>query len=46
VFGFVVLLLSDFLRVCDVSWVSHHLIDGFQASGGRIFMQANVLGFC
>jgi hypothetical protein len=44
--GFVVLLLSDFLGVSDVAWVSHQLIDGFQTFGGRIFMQANVLGFC
>jgi hypothetical protein len=35
--GFVVLLLSDFLGVCDVPWVSHQLIDGFQCLAGRIY---------
>jgi len=33
---FMLLLLSDFLRVCDVSRVSHQLIDGFQRFTGRI----------
>src|SRR5207248_11621594 len=33
---FMLLLLSDFLRVCDVSRVSHQLIDGFQRFAGRI----------
>jgi hypothetical protein len=36
VLGFVVLLLSDFLGVCDVSWISHQLIDGFRVFAGRI----------
>jgi len=40
---FMLLLLSDFLSVCDVSRVSHQSIDGFQTSGGRIFMQATLL---
>src|SRR6478752_6241580 len=33
---FMLLLLSDFLRVCDVSGVSHQLIDVFQGFAGRI----------
>jgi len=36
VFGFVVLLLSDFLGVRDVTWVSHQLIDGSERPAGRI----------
>ena len=40
------LLLADFFGVCDVSWVPHQSIDGFQTSGGRIFMQATLLDLC
>jgi hypothetical protein len=43
---FMLLLLSDFLSVRDVSRVSHQSIDGFQTSGGRIFMQATLLDLC
>jgi len=32
----VLLLLSDFFGVCDVTWISHQLIDGFQRLAGRI----------
>jgi len=35
--GFVVLFLSDFLGVRDVSWISHQLIDGFQTLPGCIY---------
>ena len=38
--AFMLLLLSDFLSVCYVSWVSHHLIDGFQSLPGRV-LRAN-----
>jgi hypothetical protein len=33
----VVLFLSDFFRVRDVSRISHQLIDGSQIQGGRIW---------
>jgi len=36
VLGFVLLLLDDSLGVCDVSRISHQLIDGSQMLGGRI----------
>jgi len=41
----VMLLLSDFLGVSDVSWISHQLIDGFQTFAGRIYGKV-LLGFC
>ena len=40
------LLLDEFLGLRDVSRVSHQSIDGFQTSGGRIFMQATSLDLC
>src|SRR4029450_6495999 len=33
------LLLADFFRVRDVSWVSHRLIDGSRTFAGRISQQ-------
>jgi len=40
------LLLADFFGVCDVTWISHQLIDGFQRLAGRIFRANNFLGAC
>src|SRR5205823_12454462 len=37
ILAFVVLFLSDFLRVCDVARISHQLIDDSQMQTGRIW---------
>ena len=44
--SFVMFLLSDFFGVCDVTWISHQLIDGSQRCAGRMFQAGNFLGFC
>src|SRR5215469_16637787 len=39
-------LLTDFFGVRNVSWVSHHSIDGFQTSGGRVSIQTTSPDLC